>query len=125
MESNDKRTLPEILFIIALIEIGILLVLPFYQTYQGKKQFTAALTEIKAAANQVNPPTSTPHCSSITVSTENHNNALQPMMTCIINGNPKVGGKTLTYARNQDGSWQCASNAAPKFYQSNHCIALP
>lgn len=127
MTSDNKLSLSEILFIIVIIEILMVLALWFYQGYQGKQQFKAALTEIQAISrsSQTTPSTSSSHCSKITMRTVDKDSAKQPMITCIISGNPKVRGKTLTYTRTHDGSWQCASNAPSNFYQPHHCIALP
>jgi len=127
MNSDNKLSLSEMLFIIVIIEILMVLTLWVYQGYQGKQQFTAALTEIKAisSSSQITPPTSSSHCSKITVRTVDAHNTKQPIITCIISGNPKVRGKTLTYTRTHHGSWQCASNAPSNFRQHHLCIALP
>lgn len=133
-------TLIELMIVVAIIAILAAIAVPQYQTYTARSQITAALAEISpgrtayetlvnqgvtdgptyADANNLGLQSSTPRCSQITSSVPVTGSG---SITCVVDGNTAIKGKTLELDRSSAGSWSCKSTDIDPKYLPASCVA--
>jgi type IV pilus assembly protein PilA len=119
-------TLIELMIVVAIIGILAAIAIPAYQDYVARSQVTAGLADIRGgvtafeegiqtgrtgtpAVADIGLATSTARCSKIALSGAWSDDGKQKI-TCTLQGNPKVAGKTVVLTRNTTGQWQCTSS---------------
>lgn len=132
----------ELMIVISIIGILAAIAIPDYLDYSGKSRVTAALAEIRPGATHyeimlnesrpaaeftlanMNMPTATANCSTISVSEPNADGSATAAISCNLIGNPLINGKIVRYDRSADGKWQCKSNTDSQFYLPQGCVGF-
>jgi type IV pilus assembly protein PilA len=120
-------TLIELMIVVAIIAILAAIALPAYQNYVARSQMAAGLADIRggvtafeetiqrgstgnATTDDIGLKSTTPRCA-ISV-TGAYSSTSGQTIACLVNGNPKVNGKTITLTRDQSGGWNCTTDLA-------------
>lgn len=128
MKSLQKGfTLIELMIVVAIIGILAAIAIPAYSTYQAKAKLSAGLAEASAAKTIVEvkindgtavtdaasaglnaSSTASPNCNLVVAMT-----AGAGTITCSVqNAPPQVSAATITWSRDADGNWSCATAGA-------------
>lgn len=128
--------------VVTVLGILVAIALPAYQDYAGKSSVTAGMAEIRMGLqsyevmlNEHRPAaeyvpgnlglqSSTPNCSTITVTAPEATGSADPAITCTIKGNPRVAGKLVQFSRSSGGAWVCKSDAEAVFYKPAGCTGI-
>jgi type IV pilus assembly protein PilA len=133
-------TLIELMIVVAIIAILAAIAIPQYQVYTARSQVTAALADISpgrtayetlvnqgvtdgdtyANADNLGLQSPTPRCSQIVASVPVDGSG---SISCKIDGNTAILGKTLELDRTTSGSWSCKSSDIDPRYLPASCIA--
>lgn len=142
MFRQNGFNLIELMIVIGIIGILASIAIPAYLDYSGKSRVTAALAEIRPGVTHyeimlnesrppaeftlanLNMPSETANCSTITVSTPQTDGSATAAISCVLQGNPLINGKIVRYDRDASGKWQCKSNTDSHFYLPQGCVGF-
>ncbi|WP_313347976.1 pilin [Stenotrophomonas sp.] len=136
MKKQQGFTLIELMIVVAIIAILAAIALPMYQDYVAKSQATAGLAEITpgktqaevllnegkdvANAADVGLTATTQRCAITATGAAKDGTAT---LACVLKGNSKVAGKTVTLARVAAGTWACSTTGLDDKYIPAGCKA--
>lgn len=123
-------TLIELMIVVAIIAILAAIAIPAFQNYTARAQTAGGLSDIRsgitafeeginrglagaATLDQVGLQAATTRCA-IAINGA-YTDVSGQSLTCTINGNPSVNGKTVTLTRTADGAWDCTTNVDARF----------
>lgn len=135
MQKSKGFTLIELMIVVAIIAVLASVAMASYQNYVAKTQVTAALAEIAPGKNGVESAmangqaalvdaafvglsTPTSHCSSVLASLAGDGTG---QISCVVVGNPRVAGTSLTLNRDAAGQWTCAAPAISESHRPRNC----
>lgn len=135
MGKSKGFTLIELMIVVAIIGVLAAIAIPAYQDYVSKTQVTAALAEMspgkvgiesalatgKAAlvnAAYIGLVSPSSHCSSLLASLAADGTA---QISCVVVGNPKVVGASLSLSRDADGRWSCEAPTLAERIRPRNC----
>lgn len=128
-------TLIELMIVVAIIAILAAIALPAYQDYIAKSQMTTGLADIRGGVtafeetiqrgstgtvdiDDIGLATDTPRC---TISaTGDYDAGSGQTISCVVKGNPKVVGSTITLTRSSSGQWPCTITSTPADYKPTY-----
>jgi type IV pilus assembly protein PilA len=131
-------TLIELMIVVAIIAILAAIALPAYQDYIARSQATSGLADIRGGVtayeeliNRGSTGTTSPtaiglqattaRCT-IATSTDTFSTDSQKIISCTLNGNPKVAGKVITLTRSStSGAWTCSGGLLDAKYKPTGC----
>jgi len=135
MQRESGFTLIELMIVVAIIAVLASIAIPAYQDYVAKTQATAALAEIAPGKNGVESALATgnaalvsatyvglsspsSHCSKVLATLAADGSA---QISCVVVGNPKVVGASLTLNRDAEGQWSCEAPTLSDRIRPRHC----
>jgi type IV pilus assembly protein PilA len=131
-------TLIELMIVVAIIAILAAIALPAYQDYIARSQATSGLADIRGGVtayeeliNRGSTGTATPATIGLQADTARctinatggtFSTDSAKTITCLLKGNPKVAGKTITLNRSAtSGAWSCNGGALEDKYKPTGC----
>ncbi|RRU19765.1 pilin [Stenotrophomonas sp. 278] len=135
MKKQQGFTLIELMIVVAIIAILAAIALPMYQDYVAKSQATAGLAEItpgKTQAEVLLNEGTTPTTANVGLQETTQRCAITATgdaaagtasLACVLKGNAKVAGKTITLTRAAAGTWACSTTGLDDKYIPAGCKA--
>ncbi|WP_282295502.1 pilin [Stenotrophomonas sp. PS02289] len=128
-------TLIELMIVVAIVAVLAAVAMPVYQNYVAKTQVTAALSEIAPGKNGIETALANGQTTSVDAtyiglrSPSSHCSAVVATVgadgiariNCVVVGNARVQGASLTLNRDAGGQWTCAAPAISEIHRPRNC----